>query len=243
MKAMIFAAGLGTRLGSATTNTPKALIKIKGYSLLEIAINRLLSNGFNQIIINVHHYAEQIINFAEKYRGDAHLYISDEREKLLDTGGGLFKAASFFENEKAFLVYNADILCTLDLRKVFNYHIENKGLATLVVRQRDTARQLLFDKKNLLCGWINNKTEEKIINRPCLNPKKLAFSGIHIINPEIFTLYKPQNNTPFSTTQMYLELSKKHSIIAFPDHHSNWLDVGKPETLKEAEDNFKIYMP
>jgi NDP-sugar pyrophosphorylase family protein len=243
MKAMIFAAGLGTRLGSATTNTPKALVKINGQSLLEIAINRLHKFGFNQIIINVHHHAEQIIDFVEKYSGDARLYISDEREKLLDTGGGLFKAASFFENEKAFLVYNADILCTLDLRMLYNYHIENKGLATLVVRHRETARQLLFDNKNQLCGWINTKTKEQILSRSCNTTKHLAFSGIHIISPEIFNTYQTQANLPFSTTKMYLELSEQHPIIAFNDPHSHWLDVGKPETLKEAKENFNIFIP
>ena len=240
---MIFAAGLGTRLGLATSNTPKAMIKINGVSLLEIAIERLLNNDFNEIVINVHHHADQIINFVNNYQGKAKLFISDESEKLLDTGGGLFKASHFFEHEKAFLVYNADILCTLNLKNLYQYHIDNHGLASLVVRQRDTARKFLFDENNILSGWINNNTNEEVITRSGKNYNQLAFSGIHILSPKIFELHQFKADTPFSITQMYLELSKKHNIIGYQDNFSEWLDVGKPDTLKQAEKNFVKYMP
>ncbi len=240
---MIFAAGLGTRLGSATTNTPKALVKIGEYSLLEIAIMRLLKHGFNEIIINVHHHAEQIIHFVEKYNGEAQLFISDEREKLLDTGGGLFKASDFFKNEKAFLVYNADILCTIDLKKLLKTHIQSDNIATLVVRQRETSRYFLFNSENYLCGWTNVNTHEVKMSRPCENPQKLAFSGIHIINSGIFKHYNAASDSKFSTTEMYLELAQEFDIQCYNDYESKWLDVGKPETLFEAEQNLNIYLP
>lgn len=243
MKAMIFAAGLGTRLGTATKNMPKALVKVGDFTLLEIAIERLQKAGFHEIIINIHHYAEQIINFVNNYKGEAKLFLSDEREKLLDTGGGLFKASRFFKKENAFLVYNVDILCTIDLQKLMDTHLKNKSLATLVVRPRETSRYLLFDQKNNLCGWTHTQTGERIISRPCENPRKFAFSGIHIISPAIFKHYNCPPNSKFSTTEMYLELSKNHSIQCYIDEQSKWLDVGKPDTLKEAEENLNIYMP
>lgn len=243
MKAMIFAAGLGSRLGTATANKPKALVKVGDFTLLEMAIKRLQESGFQEIMINVHHYAEQIIDFVNTYKGEAKLFLSDEREKLMDTGGGLFKAAHFFEKEEAFLVYNVDILSTIDLQNLMSTHLKNKSLATLVVRSRETQRYLLFDEKNNLCGWTNVKTGERIISRPCENPRNFAFSGIHIISPEIFKHYNCPPNSKFSTTEMYLELSKNHSIQCFIDEQSKWLDVGKPDTLKEAEENLNIYKP
>lgn len=243
MKAMIFAAGLGTRLGTATANMPKALVKVGDFTLLEIAIKRLQKSGFQEIIINIHHYAEQIIDFLKNYEGDAQIFLSDEREKLLDTGGGLFKASHFFEKEKAFLVYNVDILCTIDLQNLMATHLQNNSLATLVVRPRETSRYLLFNQENNLCGWTNLKTDETIVSRPCENPRKLAFSGIHVISPEIFGHYNCAPNSKFSITEMYLELSKHHSIRGYIDEDSKWLDVGKPDTLKEAEENQNIFLP
>ena len=229
MKAMIFAAGLGTRLHPITTSIPKALVKVHGKALLEHAIEKLKQSGVDEIIINVHHFPDQIIEFIRSKNFEIPIQTSDEREQLLDTGGGLKKAAPFFNNE-TFLVYNVDIMSDIDLSQLINYHHKNKSIATLVVRDRKTKRYLLFDKENTLKGWKNIETNEQIIinKEKALTP--FAFSGIHIIDPNIFN-FMPEKEK-FSMIELYLLLAKRHSIKAFIDKKSNWIDVGKIEQLK-----------
>lgn len=238
MRAMILAAGLGTRLQPLTNNAPKALIKIRDRTLLDIAIDNLLNNGFDKIIINVHHFAEMVIQFVSQNKYNADIIISDESEKLLDTGGGLKKAAWFFDDKKPFLLYNVDIISNLNLLTLYQVDIKSNSIVTLVVRKRKSSRYLLFNSENILCGWKNTKTGELIssCNIDLLN--EFAFSGVHIINPKIFSLM-PDDNV-FSMIDLYLEIMRDNKIIAHNDNNSFWMDVGKPESLKIAEENFYL---
>lgn len=238
MKAMILAAGLGTRLKALTDKTPKALIKIKGKTLLEIGINNLINNGFDKIIINVHHHSKQIIQFLDENKFDAEITISDETDKLLDTGGGLKKAKSFFDNDSPFLVYNVDVLSNLDLRKLYTFHTASGTIGTLVVRKRESDRYLLFNSENILCGWRNTKSGETKLIRNNKLQYEFAFSGIQVLDPKIFS-FMPDEDV-FSLIDLYLKVGSKNEIRAFIDDESYWLDVGKPENLKAAENILKV---
>ena len=236
---MIFAAGKGTRLQPLTDKTPKALIEVHKTPLLEHVINHLIKTGVTDIIINVHYLADQIIKFlhANKNFG-INIQISDESDLLLDTGGGLFKASHFFDKNEDFIVYNVDILSDINLDDMLSYHINNKSLATLAVRKRETNRYFLFNKNLQLCGWknIQNGYLIKTVERDKdLTP--LAFSGIHIINSKIFDLI--QETGVFSMTSAYLQLAPKQKITAYRHDTSQWFDIGKIETLNKAEANFK----
>jgi NDP-sugar pyrophosphorylase family protein len=257
MKAMLFAAGLGTRLRPLTNDRPKALVEVNGVTLLEIAIRRLIGAGCREIIVNVHHFAEQIIDFIEK-NGEfgIQIAVSDEREQLLDTGGGLKKAAWFFDDGQPFLVCNADVLTDMDLAHFYQKHLESHAIATLAVRRRTTSRYFLFDEKMRLCGWQNAKTgEERIVGSPqlavaplqsfnpsipqFLNPSipqslnPLAFSGIHAISPALFN-WMPAAEGPFSIIDVYLEAAQTGLILGLDHSADEWLDVGKPEALETA---------
>ncbi len=181
MKAIIFAAGLGTRLKDITDDKPKALVEVNGVPLLEIAIRKLKYYGFKDIIVNIHHYSEQIEAFIKNLRyDDLRVTVSDESFKLLGTGGGIKKASGFFSGEEAFLAYNVDVISDLDIGKLYRKHIISGALATLAVRKRDTSRYLLVDDQNIMCGWCNVKTGERIISRE--KPEELTsmafFRGI-----------------------------------------------------------------
>jgi mannose-1-phosphate guanylyltransferase len=235
MKAMILAAGLGTRLLPLTNNVPKALVPINGKPLLEIIICKLRSFGFDDVIINVHHFADQIIDFlkANNYF-DIHISISDERAQLLDTGGGLKKASWFFNDNQPFLLYNVDIISDIDLKKLFLFHQESDALVTLAVRNRKTSRYFLFDDSNSLCGWKNFETGEiKIVRNIRTKIKLIAFSGIHIINPDIFELITEEGS--FSLIDKYLALAKSYKIQGFNHTETQWIDIGKIGCLEEAE--------
>jgi NDP-sugar pyrophosphorylase family protein len=235
MKAMILAAGLGTRLRPITENIPKALIPINDTPLLELVIIKLISSGFNDIIINVHHHARQIINFIEqKNHFGINITISDESEELLETGGGLKKASWFFDDKKPFLVYNVDIISDIDLKKLYKFHTDSDALITLAVKNRKSVRYLLFDSTNSLCGWKNLQTgETKIIRNVQSKIKALAFSGIHVINPEAFNYINPENY--FSLTDFYIKIAGNHKIQAFNHVNTKWIDIGKIECLEMAK--------
>jgi NDP-sugar pyrophosphorylase family protein len=202
--------------------------------LLEIVIRRLKHFGFDDIIINVHHFADQITNFLKKKNNfGINITISDERDKILETGGGLKKAASFFTKEP-FLLCNTDILCDVDLRKMYDAHLKSNALATLAVRKRDTSRYLIFNENNVLHGWMNVKSGEiKIFRNSRGLFKMLAFSGIHIVGSKIFELMD-QKEGSFSIIDIYLDAIQNHKIIAFQHDAGLWLDVGKRESLEEA---------
>ena len=235
MKAMIFAAGLGTRLKHLTRERPKALVDINGTPLLEIVIKKLKKAGFDEIIINVHHFADQIIHFLTRNKNfGVHIEISDEREQLLDTGGGLKKASWFLKDDMPFLVHNVDIISDIDLNELYHFHLKRNPLATLAVMSRAGSRFLLMNEDNILCGWCNDKTQKKIIARPD-EPvlRKIAFSGIHVINPEIYDYITEQG--VFSITNVYLRLASQYDIIGFEHPDAYWMDLGKPENLRQAE--------
>ena len=234
---MIFAAGLGTRLKPITDNLPKALVPIAGKPLLEHIILKLIRSGFDEIIVNVHHFPDLIIDFlkSKNYFG-IRIEISDERNYLLDTGGGIRNAAWFLDDGKSFLVHNVDILSNVDLQKLYQKHLQTNSLATLVVSERDTFRYLLFDDDLKLKGWVNEKSGElKPIGFK--NPqlyKKLAFSGIQILSPEIFRLMNDLQ-PKFPVMDFYLSNIKTQNITGFIPDNYRMIDVGKLDVLGEAE--------
>ena len=235
MKAMIFAAGLGTRLRPITNDRPKALAEINQIPLLEIIIRRLINFGFDEIIINVHHFADKVLEFLDSKKNfGINLQVSDEREELLDTGGGLKKASWFFEDKKPFLVHNVDTITNIDLLEYYNYHIKNNALATLLVRHRPGSRFFLFNEKNKLCGWENVISKEKIlVDDQHGRIEQVAFSCLHIIDPSIFQFINEDGC--FSIIDVYLRLAKEHNIYGYVDDDSYWLDVGTPEKLQRGE--------
>ena len=229
MKAIIFAAGLGSRLKPLTDNTPKTLLKVRSKPLLAHAIEKLQQSGVTEIIINVHHLAEQIIEYLKhvQYQGIT-FSISDERDLLLDTGGGLKKAAHFFNDNQPFFAYNADILTEMNLSEMMHFHRKQNVLATLAVSNRNTARYLLFDENKRLKGWTNMKTGEVIPQNIDIKQfQKRAFSGIHIINPKLLSLLDKTGNFPIIPE--YLRLCTEHLIAGYDHTGCCWKDMGKPE--------------
>lgn len=236
MKAMILSAGLGTRLKPWTDNHPKALAEVNGKSLLQRNIEYLQQSGIYEVIINVHHFADQIIQAVEKNNGwGSQVSISDETDVVLETGGGLRKAAGFFDDGD-FLLMNVDILTTLDINVMMSYHTSQQPLATLAVTDRKTSRYFLFDENNTLRGWKNVKTGETRIPNSVTNLTGKAFSGIHIINPSLFSLMKQEGK--FSMVDVYLDLASSQTIKGFDHSTSLFIDVGKPESIKAAEKMF-----
>lgn len=239
MKAMIFAAGLGTRLKPYTETMPKALVPVGGVPMLEILIRHLINNNIHDIIINVHHYSEQVIDFLKSKKNfGANIHISDESDYLLDTGGGLNKASWFFDNNEPFLVQNVDIISDLDYSKLFSIQQSRKSLAVLAVCKRTTSRYFLFDDQMQLCGWENIKTGEvKIVKDHSDVLTRFAFSGIHVIDPAVFKLINREGK--FSIVDIYLELAANNGILGFEHNAGNWIDMGKPDELVKAENILK----
>ena len=234
MKAMIFAAGMGTRLYPLTIDTPKALIEVTGKTLLQRAIEKVSSEGFKDIVINIHHHGDKIIDYL-KLNGNfgLNIEISDERDHLLETGGAILKAASYLNGKDPVLIYNVDVLSNLSLNQLLEYHNESGGVATLAIRDRKTTRYLLFDENMRLGGWKNISTGEEKIVRNSLNYNSFAFSGIQIIDPSIFDLITEKGR--FSLVSLYLRLAETHPIFGFNDTSGLWMDLGKPDQLREAE--------
>jgi N-acetyl-alpha-D-muramate 1-phosphate uridylyltransferase len=231
LKALILAAGLGTRLLPLTTSTPKALVRINGMTLLEIAVRKLAREGFTDIIVNVHHHAGQVKEFLETHHfQNVTVAISDESDCLLDTGGAILKARWFLDGNDPFLVHNVDVISDINLKGLLAHHIERGGLATLSVIDRLTKRYFMFDDCLKLKGWTDTSTgETRWSDKPILQAKPLAFSGIHIINPGIFRLMEEQGK--FSIIDTYLRLAKSESIYGYIQPGQTWFDLGKPEQL------------
>lgn len=236
MKAMILAAGKGTRLGKITETIPKALLDINGKSLLRLAVENCTASGFDDIIINVHHLADMVEEETERLKKDGFkITVSDEREMLLETGGGLYKAKGFFDRNP-FLLYNTDTLTDLDLSALYRYHIKMKGLATLAVRNRKGNRYFLVDQQGLLKGWCNKTTGERIITcEETEHLSEIAFSGRHIINPEIFNY---MSEGVYTMTTLYLHLADSHKIVTYRDDGGYWVTVGTPENLEDVRKFF-----
>jgi NDP-sugar pyrophosphorylase family protein len=229
MKAMIFAAGLGKRLGSITRDIPKALVDINGKTVLHLAVEKCSGFGFNDIIINVHHFADMVEEeVARLNKLGYRVTVSDEREMLLENGGGLFKARHFFNN-KPFLLYNVDIISDLDLSALYRLHSEKKGLATLAVRHRPGKRFLLLDSDGRLMGWRNKSTGEQILaGESDKGLSEMAFSSMHIAEPEIFNY---MTEGIYTLIDLYLRLASDHKIYTLKHDEGYWVDVGTPESL------------
>jgi len=233
MKAMIFAAGLGSRLKPFTDQHPKALATVNGKTLLEHSIRYLRRFGIEDVIVNVHHFADQIEEVIADNSGfGSWVTVSDERQEVLETGGGLKKAAWHFESEENFVVMNVDVLTTLDLGRMIEFHQESQAFATLAVMKRSSSRQLLFDPGMELAGWTNIQTGEKKMARRQTDVNPFAFSGIQVLSKEIFSM---PFEGKFSMIDVYLHFAATQKIMGY-DHSGNvFIDVGKPETLEQAQ--------
>jgi N-acetyl-alpha-D-muramate 1-phosphate uridylyltransferase len=240
MQAMIFSAGLGTRFKPWTDLHPKALACVNGKSLLQRNIEYLQQYGIKDIVVNVHHFADQLIESIIKSKGwGSKITISDERDELLETGGGLQKAKEFFTPGEKFITSNADILTDLDISKLISFHNEKKALISFGVTQRKTSRYLLFDENDRLCGWRNSKTgEDKIsIIKPQYFEK--AYSCVVVFEYDIFRLMEEKGLLgKFSLIDVYLSLAAEHLIQGYDHTGDRFVDVGKPESIVIAESVF-----
>lgn len=239
MRAMIFAAGLGTRLRPLTVDRPKALVDFNGEPIIAGVINKMKNSGVTDIIINVHHFAEKLISYLKNNDFGVNIEISDESRFLLDTGGGLKKAAQFFSDGKPFFAYNVDILSNIDLNEMYKQHIENKSIATLAVRNRKSQRFLLFDDKNSLSGWENLSLKElRLIKGERAELNAYAFSGIQIIDPKVFEQFAEVGK--FSIIDVYLRLADNEIITSYLHDDDYWFDLGTYKQLHEAQDYINL---
>jgi NDP-sugar pyrophosphorylase family protein len=239
MKAMVLAAGLGTRLRPFTNDRPKALVEVAGRTLLEMTLTRLRESGIRDVIVNVHHYADMMVDYLKAANSfGMHIEISRE-DILLDTGGGLKKAAWFLSGKSGtdntpFILHNVDVISNIDLQRMVQSHTENKALATLAVQERTTSRYLLFDEQHQLCGRRIVSEQKTEMVRPARRTSEFAFTGIHIISPRIFPLLAEEG--VFSIIPAYLRLAGQgEKMMAFPANEYYWRDLGKPENIKQAE--------
>lgn len=234
MKAMIFAAGLGSRLKPWTDAHPKALAIVNDKSLLQRNIEFLQKIGITQVIINVHHFAEQIIDAIQANNGwGSAITISDETKEVLETGGGLKKAAWYFAEEENFVLMNADVLTDMNMSAMIEQHKKKMAIATLATSNRSTSRYFLFNEAGLLCGWENVQTGVRRIEREGEMLHQQAFSGIHIINTRLLPLIEQEGK--FSMVDVYLGLIKHNNVYAFNHTGARFIDVGKPESVMKAE--------
>jgi NDP-sugar pyrophosphorylase family protein len=242
---MVLAAGLGTRLRPLTDNRPKALVEINGRTLLEITLSRLRAFGIHDVIINVHHFADMVVNYLKRNDNfGMHIEISPE-EELLDTGGSLKKAAWFFKGsrghsgkEAPFILHNVDVLSTIDLERMWQLHFETQAVATLAVQDRETSRYLLFDERRQLCGRQAGRNQPSELVRPAQQLQAWAFSGIHIISPRLLAMMTEDG--AFSIITTYLRLAAQgEKILAFRADKYYWRDLGKPEDVAQAAKDLK----
>ena len=235
--AMILAAGLGTRLKALTQDKPKALVELNGKPLLQHCIENLTAQGFSHIVINVHHFGEQIIGFVEQSKFDADIQISDERDLLMDTGGGIVKASPLFKGSKAVLVHNVDIISNVNLGELATQFVDSKDDAWLLTQDRETSRKLLFNVENQLIGWTNKAEGNfKWVYDSFGRYQERAFSGLHLFRSDLFADFERK---PQSVIDLYLHLAKTKRIISEPIQPNYWFDLGKPEQLQNAENHLK----
>lgn len=237
MKAMIFCAGLGTRFKPWTDHHPKALAMVNGKPLLQRNVEYLQQNGIFDVIVNVHHFPDQIEDAVRNNNGwGSRVTISDERTEVLETGGGLLKARHLFTPGEDFLTINADILTDLDIKKFYQYHLENEALTSLAISERKSSRCLLFNEEKQLTGWRNMQTGEERIGIEDPDAKPFAFSGISFFNYRIFDQLKLTGK--FSLIDIFLSLATTREIYGYLHDHNKWVDVGKPESVEVAEKMF-----
>ena len=222
---MIFAAGLGTRLYPLTADKPKALVEYQGMPLLEHVLRKIINTGIRHIAVNVHHFPDLIIQYLKEHPHDAEIMISDERDYLRDTGGGLKFAEPLLVDSENILLHNVDILSDIDLEQLIAYHKNHEALATLAVRQRKTSRYFLFDEEMRLCGWRNSKTGEEILSREATTYQELAFSGIHVVCRELINMISSAEKQ--SITPIYVDLARTNLLKGFLHNEGHWKDMGK----------------
>jgi len=239
MIAMIFAAGVGKRLAPLTDKKPKALVEFNGKTMLENVAKKLVDAGCDRLVINVHHFSDMMKDFIKSHDFGAEVFISDETDMLLDTGGGMMKAREFLEVEPHFILYNVDVDCDLNIETMYINHIQSGAMATLAVKDRESTRSLIFDGSMRLCAWRNNLTgESKISWRPFNGDgRALAFSGISIASSEIFDLVTETGK--FSITDLYLRLAKSELIEGYL-HEGRWADLGSVEKIRAAEEALRV---
>jgi NDP-sugar pyrophosphorylase family protein len=233
---MILAAGLGTRLRPFTNNRPKALVEVAGHTLIEITLRRLAAFGIREVIVNVHHFADMVVDYLTKHDNFGMQVEISREDVLLDTGGGLKQAAWFFLQDgpaqEPFLLHNVDVISTIDFARMLEVHRDYKALATLAVQQRETSRHLLFDERNQLCGRQTAANTPEMV-RPAPQTRALAFSGVHMISPHLLGCITEQG--VFSIVTTYLRLAAEgHRILAFSADEYYWRDLGKPENVTQA---------
>lgn len=238
MKAMIFAAGLGTRFKPWTDKHPKALALVNGKSLLQRNVEYLQQYNITDVVVNVHHFSDQVIDAIKKNNGwGSHISISDETDEVLETGGGLLKAKNLLQNEEPFITLNADFLTNLNINSLLAFHKNKQALISFGITNRKTSRNFLFDEDDRLCGWRNNATGQEKITVPKNNLKEMAYSCVVVFNPQIFELI-PQRGK-FSLVDTYLSLAAEHPIYGFDHTGDKLVDVGKPESVAVAEQLFR----
>ena len=236
MEALLLAAGLGTRLRPLTNDRPKALVEVNGKTMLEINIENLVRHGVEHIVVNVHHFASQIVDFLASRRWPVHISISDETQLLLDTGGAIAKAATLFRTPGPYLIHNVDVLSRIPLSCLPDYQSEIQSEALLAVSRRATSRQLLFNAQGGLVGWHNRSTGEFLWGaEPCQQYNEQAFSGIALLGQSMLRFLSSRQGS-FPVIPAYLEASKRYKISAFSHDSEDWMDVGKPEALVPASD-------
>ena len=238
MKAMLLAAGLGTRLRPITDTIPKALVDINGRTLLQINLEKLKSYGFNEVIINLHHFPEKIRFYLKEHQNFGLNIEFSFEEQILNTGGGIKKASWYLKDKQPVLIHNVDILSDINFTELLKFHNDQKALATLAVSKRDTARQLIFDKFDKLMGWENQATgEQKFVISAITILQRFAFSGIQIISPAFLDLITEEGSFPIIDT--YLRLASTNSIVAYKHDPENWFDVGKINEMESIKNRYK----
>ena len=240
MQAFIPAAGLGTRLLTLTEHCPKALVEVGGVPLLKIAIDNLVRQGVTRIVVNVHHFADMVIDYLQSHDWGVEVLVSNEKDKLLDTGGGLKKAAPLFNRDEPILIHNVDILSRINFRDLVELHQQDGNFVTLAVSVRDTSRFLLFADNGLLVGWNNRSTgETKWVDELVAKNRALAFSGIAVLEPGVLDVLPPCE-IPYPIVPAYLNIAKEHRISYFIHSSSDWMDVGTPQSLNKAQSWFRF---
>ncbi len=233
MNAMLFAAGLGTRLKPFTNDKPKALIEVNGITMLQMALKKMENAGIRKVVINVHHFSQLVVEEISRFRSDhMKVVISDESDQLLDTGGGLLKARPLFEIDSPIMLYNVDIITTANLKDFIKFHKTRNALASLMIKKRSTSRHLLFNDQMELSGWENINTGEKIITKETDHYIPYGFQGIHIIEPDIFDLITESGKFPIMN--LYLRLARERTLMGFESRDDLWFDIGTPEKLKNT---------
>ena len=235
MRAIILAAGMGSRLKPLTDSTPKALVVFRGMPMVERIIRNLADAGVYEIMVNVHHFAGQVVEFLDKLDIDGlSLHISDESDELMDTGGAILQAREFLKEEKDFIVHNVDVFTNLDIGELIRNHREGNTLATLAVKKRPTSRSLLYDGTGSLCGWVHNETGEKrMVRSPSGSLEDFGNTCVQVINAEFLDFFP--KTEPRSLTEMYLELAERHMIGAYTHNQDYWYDLGRYNNFIKAD--------